>query len=591
MDEVNMVLYLFHKLRFSFIISTRIRPSSRAKLLILFCLAMSFFNCRHSSEPLGNDVDTTGILEGIVTDAQGPVSGATVRIQTTDLVTTSGDSGRFILTGLAPGNPVTLTAWAPGYYIGGGREFIPDSSGIELHLEHHAIEDNPAYEWISAFSLAGNEGNCQNCHAQPENSNSHLPFDEWQHDAHASAAQNPRFVTMYSGTDIYGNQSPPTRYGYNRDYGTFPLRPDPTKPYYGPGYKLDFPGTVGNCAACHTPAAAINAPYGVNPTEVAGVGAEGIGCDFCHKVWDVQLNPATGLPYENMPGVLSLEFRRPPEGHQFFSGPLDDIAPGEDVYTPIQKQSQYCASCHFASFWGTIIYNSFGEWLDSPYSTPGTGQTCQDCHMPPGLTDHFARLDKGGIERNPATIFSHRMPGALDENLLRNAVSMTADAELQRDILLVEVEIINDRTGHHVPTDSPLRHMILLVQATDEVGNSLVQVSGPTLPDWCGLGDSQQGYYGGLPGTAYAKILEEMWTGISPTGAYWNMTRIISDNRLPAFGSDKTTYTFAAPASGIVTISIRLIFRRAFIELMDWKSWDTPDIIMEEQTLFIGEDQ
>ena len=30
----------------------------------------------------------------------------------------------------------------------------------------------------------------------------------------------------------------------------------------------------------------------------------------------------------------------------------------------------------------------------------------------------------------------------------------------------MQVSITNDRTGHHVPTDSPLRHLILLVQAS-----------------------------------------------------------------------------------------------------------------------------
>ena len=43
-----------------------------------------------------------------------------------------------------------------------------------------------------------------------------------------------------------------------------------------------------------------------------------------------------------------------------------------------------CAPCHFGQFWGTQIYNSFGEWLDSSYSDPETGRTCQDCHMKKG---------------------------------------------------------------------------------------------------------------------------------------------------------------------------------------------------------------
>jgi hypothetical protein len=535
--------------------------------------------------------DGGGSVDGIVRDEQGPVSGAVVRVQATNVSAFTDEQGRFTLTGFTPGQSVPLTAWVPGYYIGGGDSFPAGSNEVEIKLKRHASEDDPTYRWLSAFTEAGDTNNCENCHSDPNDPASHLPFDQWRHDSHAKSAVNPRFLTMYLGTDVHGSQSPLTRYGYSRDYGSFPLRPDPNAPYYGPGYKLDFPATAGNCAACHTPATAIDKPYGVDPTEVTGVGAEGIGCDFCHKVWDVRLNPETGKPHDNMPGVLSFEFRRPPEGHQFFAGPFDDVAPGEDTYSPIQKESVYCAPCHTASFWGTKVYNSFGEWLASPYSDPNTGKTCQDCHMPAGLTDHFARLDKGAKHRNPASIFSHRMPGASDERLLRDAVTLMAKADLSDGVLTVRVEIVNDKTGHHIPTDSPLRQMILLVRPTDAAGNPLAQTAGPTAPDWAGVGDPNEGYYAGLAGTAYAKILEQMWTGVRPTAAYWTMTRIAHDNRIPALGSDSTTYTFAAPANGTIAVDVKLIFRRAFIQLMDEKGWDVPDIPMAQQTLVVGESE
>jgi len=78
--------------------------------------------------------------------------------------------------------------------------------------------------------------------------------------------------------------------------------------------------------------------------------------------------------------------------------------------------------------------------------------------------------------------------------------------------------------------------MILLVEAKDTLGNSLDLVEGETIPQWGGVGDWRQevaskGYYAGLPGKAFAKILVEMWTEITPTGAYWNPTRLVSDNR------------------------------------------------------------
>jgi hypothetical protein len=265
---------------------------------------------------------------------------------------------------------------------------------------------------------------------------------------------------------------------------------------------------------------------------------------------------------------------------------LDDVAPGEDTFVPLYRQSEYCAPCHFAIFWDTVVYNSFGEWLESAYSDPETGQTCQDCHMPTLGGQQFATTEAGGLVRDPATIFSHRMPGAADENLLQNALTMNVEAHRKDNRVFVDVELFNDRTGHHIPTDSPLRHLILLVEVTDENGENLDQLEGPAVPAWGGIGDYKDGYYADVPGTAYAKILQELWTEVSPSGSYWNPIRILSDNRIPAMGSDETSYTFQARQSlKTAKVSVTLLYRRAFIEIMDQKGWEVPDIVMEQETI------
>ena len=115
----------------------------------------------------------------------------------------------------------------------------------------------------------------------------------------------------------------------------------------------------------------------------------------------------------------------------------------------------------------------------------------------------------------------------------------------------------------------------------------MVQVSGPTVPEWSGVGDPGAGYYAGMPGTGYAKILKELWTEFSPTGAYWNHTAVVSDNRIPALGSDKTRYVFEDARGAAVNISARLLFRRAFITLADQKRWDVDDLLIEEAVLQI----
>jgi len=57
-----------------------------------------------------------------------------------------------------------------------------------------------------------------------------------------------------------------------------------------------FPGTAGNCATCHAPGAAVNKPFTADMNELSGVETEGVFCDFCHKIGNAYLNPATGLP-------------------------------------------------------------------------------------------------------------------------------------------------------------------------------------------------------------------------------------------------------------------------------------------------------
>jgi hypothetical protein len=528
-----------------------------------------------------------GISGRVISEQGEAVPGATVRVQATETSTTTNLAGEFRLENVEPGTMVTISAWKDGYYCAKVEEVVPPTMDVSLTLIRYQTNDNPNYEWVPPTG----EDSCFSCKSGVT--------EIWMENAHAGAATNERFLSMYSGQDLSGNQSPLTRLGFHRDYGSFPLRPDPGLPYYGPGYKLDFPDTAGSCAACHTPGAAVDAPYGTNPIEVTGVNQFGVHCDFCHKVADVSLDEATGRPYPNMPGVLSMDIRRPfpedPLRYQLFFGTFDDDnVPEEDTMLPLIMESQFCAPCHFGVFWDTLIYNSFGEWLDSPYADPDTGRTCQQCHMPaPAVLDGEVLTNVApesiGVERDPMTIHAHIQPGASSEEFLQDAVEMEVSAARQGTEVSVQVSITNHNTGHHVPTDSPLRQMILLVVAMDTNGETLEQLEGPRVPEWGGFGDPSQGYYAGLPGMGFAKILMELWTEVTPTGAYWNPTVLVSDNRLAAFATDTSAYVFTAPPGGTVTIEVKLLFRRAFIELMDQKGWDVPDILMEHAVLTLEE--
>lgn len=520
-----------------------------------------------------------------------PYPDAVVRIQTTDEIALSDQNGYFTFGNLPVNEPQRISAWAPGFYIAGGQ--LVQTGVKELIIELHPLPlaDNPDYVWLSAYHQEerigpGENAACENCHSS---ANGKFPFDEWIKDAHSNSALNVRFLTMYTGKDAAGNPGQPTQFGATRDYGIYPLAPDPDLPYYGPGYQLDYPNSAGNCSACHLATAAVNNPYGIDPTSVSGVDLEGITCDFCHKIIASNLNPQTGLPFPNNPGVLSLEFLRPSSGHQVFIGPYDDVAPGEDTYSALQSESQLCAACHFGVFSDTVIYNSFGEWLDSDYADPNSVlyQTCQDCHMPPNGTNHFALLSEGGLIRDPETIPSHKMLGVTDIDFMRDSVSLTADAKVVGDSLIIHANIRNDQAGHHIPTDSPLRHLILIVRALNADGVPLDLLTGPLLPEWTGLGDPETGHYAGLPGEVYAKVLEEIWNQHIPSGSYWNQTRIISDNRIPALETATSSYTFQTPDNSPIMINIQLLYRRAFIDLEELKGWDRSDLLLSEKNIVI----
>lgn len=490
-------------------------------------------------------------VKGVVLDDAGrPLGGATVRVQGTSNATVSGSDGMFTLNNLAPGVSVVVSAWKHLYYCAKSDPVVPPAGGIALILRLYQTNDNPDYPWIAPASKDPAEVTCATCKSRV----TQIWLDN---DAHARSGTNPRFLSMYNGTDTKGN------------------------PGIGPGYLRDFPGTSGNCANCHAPGQGLDAPFTTNINELKGVNREfGVHCDFCHKVAGVYLNPANGLPYNNVPGVLSMDVRRPfpdsPRYSIFFGTFDDDNVPEEDSFLPLITKSQWCAPCHQFSFWGTQIYQSFREWLESPY--PRMGIECQSCHMPPdGVTTNVAP-GMGGVERDPRTIHAHTMPGAGSVQLLQNTVTMTLTLKENgtRNAVIAEVSISNDRAGHHVPTDHPARNIILVVQATDENGHSLPRRSGPTVPHW-------GGDLAGKPGKGFAKVLRDVKSGQSPVASYWKQALIVSDNRIPAFATDISTYAFAAPVrGGEVSVKARLIFRRAFKDLADQKGWTVPDIIMAE---------
>jgi hypothetical protein len=269
-----------------------------------------------------------------------------------------------------------------------------------------------------------------------------------------------------------------------------------------------------------------------------------------------------------------------------------------------------------------VIYNSYGEWRASPYAAnredPGY-RTCQDCHMSHiaiddmttvwsqrracyGSDPRFQDFDHNLMDVGPDARTGKDVP-----RMVQNAAQIDVNFDSQptgSNALDVLVSVTNTRAGHNFPTDSPLRHLILVVEAEDRVGTSLIQVSGGQIPNWTGpRPGSLASYvdilqtlgiedYGGRPGKVFANLLVEEETNLSPGMAYWNETKsafvdsvsqATGDTRLRPRVADSSTYSFTLPDAGDVKVTVRLMYRYAFYDLLLQKEWfDRPDIVVAQ---------
>ena len=541
-------------------------------------------------------------IHGVVADAGGLGAGAIVRLRGSLDSTTTDAEGHFTLSFRGPALHRVVTAWKEGYYPAGADLSArpapsasaslprPGDEGIGLTLKPYPTADDPSYQWLTSNPDPNIALGCGHCM---------VAYDEWKTDAHALSATNPRFLSFYNGASLSGQA------------------------VAEPGFRLDSPQDPGNCANCHAPAAALAHDGSADVNQLAGVEAEGIFCDLCHKIDDVALDAATGLPHQNAAGIASYRLHRPAAGTQVFFGTLDDI-PRRVSYSALEKESRFCAPCHSGGWWGVSAYASYDEWLASPYAAEGV--TCQACHMPPSggtstltspcapatsddlpgsgdFEDLLCRIGACvGCHRKPAddaarnplpdftliadrpagTVHTHRMTGVTDEAFMRASVAMTLTAVQGPDGVSVEVAITNMAAGHHIPTDSPLRNMILVVTGSDASGNELPYLGEQVVPAWGGEGAVSAQNYAGQPGKGFAKILED-YEGNAPAPQWRNGIHVLSDNRIAARATDRSVYTFAAPADGRpAVVAARLIFRRAFKPWMDAKGWNEPDFILAE---------
>ncbi len=291
------------------------------------------------------------------------------------------------------------------------------------------------------------------------------------------------------------------------------MPPDPTKPNYGPGFLLDNPARAGNCATCHAPVASTttntkncswlgchmsittqnSASLGIMDPGVmipkVGIGVEGITCEFCHKIGDVILDPKTNLPYPDMPGILSYKLFRPAEGQSVFFGPMLDVPRNVSLFNPGNPEP-VLLGLPLRRVWRRGGHRR-GDRRDPDLQflrrmAEQPLQRSQDRKNLPGLPHAgkggcqlYVFPEQGGLVRDYYPFHDHTMTGINDDNLMKNAVTMKTGATHTGNTLQVQVSVTNDKTGHDVPTDAPIRSVMLVVTALDANGKPLVLSQGP----------------------------------------------------------------------------------------------------------------
>jgi hypothetical protein len=257
------------------------------------------------------------------------------------------------------------------------------------------------------------------------------------------------------------------------------------------------------CERCHAPLASI-APRDMVVTE-------GVTCDVCHTLREPKPSADGGswkLAVDDM-----VKF-----------GPRCDL---KDHYfhrmgcSPEHKEAELCGSCHWWEPKGVPVFTEYTDWKAGWAAQKG--YACQSCHMPKDR----AALATGSPVR--AGVPHHGLLGRAKD--LR-ATALTLDVKLDAQGAL-GVTVNNKLAGHSVPAGLPERRVVVRVRLKDSSGAE-------TWHDERALGRT-------LVDANNAEV------------PFWKATRVGSDTRIAAGGSQSMTFTVPMAPAG--TLEVEVVYR------------------------------
>ena len=516
-----------------------VRQSATPLLLLLALLLGCPSTVDDDDTTAADDDDATGDdddatlpdsfdLTVLVQDAIGPIEGASVLQAGGEIQGTTGADGRATLSIDATVEYAVYAVAAMPLRRSAGVEIEAVPSG-DLVIDLPLVEvDNPDYTFQPAgLDPLKSTEYCSHCHFE---FTEHL-----QTSAHKGAAKDPQVHDVFAGTAGWIEDEPTcTSVGGRWLPGTLPggeagdrcyvgrgLLPDATSTCGGSGQPscddpslagADQPTVFGACADCHAPGIDGSVGGGHSLLEATGIAYdEGVHCDVCHKVADIDLDAPSGVagrlvlgrPFE--PG-----WSGGPEWLPAMYGPRADVLNPfmRGVYSPIFNEATFCAGCHEhdqaallpnqaldSTRWpdGVLpIMSTHTEWSASP-NNPTT--PCQSCHMLPTDAANGADIDQlngvdpgivGGYIRPAGSVRAHTFSGpfglaASGTSLLEDAAILSLDTAGGAD-LTVTAEVLNLGAGHAIPTGEPLRSLTVVLEATCD-GAPMTQTAGASITE------------------------------------------------------------------------------------------------------------
>lgn len=315
--------------------------------------------------------------------------------------------------------------------------------------------------------------------------------------------------------------------------------------------------------------------------------ADGVSCTVCHQITDERL----GTPQSFTGGyVLNVAA---PGGPQPMFGPFQvdqgrtqlmrsatGVAPTESVHV---RRSELCATCHtlFTTALGADGQTigrlpeqvPFLEWQHSVYNNE---RSCQDCHMPavaePTPIASVLGEPREGLRRHTflgGNAFMLRMLNRYRNDLGVTAPSheleasaMATERQLRADTATVRIAdarttgataafsvIVENLTGHKLPTGYPSRRAWLHVTVRDAAGRVLFE-SGAVAPTGAIAGNANdedparyEPHYAEIRSADQVQIYESIMVDQkgTPTTGLLQGLRYVKDNRLLPRGFDKVT--------------------------------------------------